>query len=412
MHESLTLAEYIAGLQYDSLPSSLIKATKYSILDTLGVIMAAGSLGEGCQQFVHLVETGKGQPKSSIIGFGFKAPSYMAAFTNGSMSHALDFEDTHDIAHVHPSAAVVPAALAIAESLGNINGKSFITAVALGIDMVSRLGLALKKDPIENGWYMPPILSAFGAAATAGKLLNLSPIKLLDAFSLTLCQATCSAEFTHTPRSIIRAIRDAFAAKAGVLSVLLAKEGIAGCDHPLEGKAGLFHLYVGEEHDLSKLVYQLGTVFEGINVSFKPWPSCRGTHYFIEATLKLVNDNDLKADEIEGITVVINPTPINMTLCEPFQTKQRPLTVIDAKFSIPFTAAIAAVKRSVTLDDFTPESLKSDRILKVAGSTLYQVDKNIQNSQGYIEIKGRKESFRSEAPQQAFGHPQNAMDED
>lgn len=411
MNESLTLAEHISGANYHSLSAQAIKATKYSILDTLGVIMAAGSLGEGCRQFVNLAEAGGGSAESSIIGFGIKVPSYMAVFANGSMSHALDFEDTHDIAHVHPGAAVIPAALAIAQSLGNVNGKSFITAVAVGIDIVCRLGLALKKDPIENGWYMPPILSSFGAAAAAGKLLGLNPQQMLDAFSLNLCQATCSAEFTYTPRSIIRAVRDAFAAKAGVLSSLLAARGISGFDHPLEGRAGLFHLYAGEEHDLSRLTYKVGSLFEGINVSFKPWPSCRGTHYFIEAMLQLVNEHDLKPQDITQVKIFLKPNQINLKLCEPLPIKQRPLTIIDAKFSIPFTVAVAAVKRNVTLEDFSPEALQSGQVLQISHHTTYHIDKTMSEVEGRIEITSAGKKYSSAVPQYVYGHPLNAMDQ-
>ena len=240
------------------------------------------------------------------------------------MSHAIDFEDSHDEASVHPNAAVIPAALAIAESIGSVSGKELITALALGSDVVCRLGLALKEDPIKYGWYIPPILSAYGATAAACKLLKLNPTQILDALSLTLCQATCSAELTHNPHSVVRAIRDAFSAKAGVLSALLAQRGITGYEQPLEGRAGLFKLYARRHYSLSALTIKLGEIFEGANVSFKPWPSCRGTHPYIEATLKLMKKHDLKPDDIKEIRYIIAPTLANKVLCEPLKKKKKP----------------------------------------------------------------------------------------
>lgn len=173
MNESAILAEYVANTVYADLPERAVAMTKMSLLDALGVTLAAGGLCAECGAFVEIARESGGKKESTILGFGDRVPAHMAAFANGAMAHALDFEDAHDLALVHPNAATVPAALAIAESIGNVNGKDFITAMAVGCDVVCRLGLALKENPAEYGWYMPPILGSFGAAAATGKLLNL-----------------------------------------------------------------------------------------------------------------------------------------------------------------------------------------------------------------------------------------------
>ncbi len=216
--------EHIASVRFEDLPGEAVEGAKKSLLDTIGVILAATTLGEGCFHFVELATEAGGRPESTILGFGAKVPSFMAAFANGSMAHALDYEDTHEGALVHPSAATVPAALAIAEAHRGISGRKLLTAIAVGNDLVCRLGLSAKVDPREYGWYMPPILGAFGAAAASASLLELAPKKVLDALSLTLCQATCSAELIHSPYCIVRSIRDAFSSKAGVLAALLAQK--------------------------------------------------------------------------------------------------------------------------------------------------------------------------------------------
>jgi 2-methylcitrate dehydratase PrpD len=412
MKESLTLAEHIAHIHYDDIPTSAVDVTKRSLLDGLGVMLAAGTMGEGCQQFINLAMAGGGEKESTIIGFDAKVPACMAAFANGSMAHALDFEDTHDGAFVHPNAAVIPAALAVAESIGNVSGKELITVLALGSDVVSRLGLALKEDPIKYGWYMAPILGAFGATTAACKLLNLGPKQILDAFSLTLCQATCSAELTRSPHSVVRAIRDAFSAKAGVLSALLAKRGVTGFEQPIEGKAGLFKLYSRGKYDLSALTRELGETFEGANVSFKPWPSCRGTHSFIEATLQIVETHDLKPGDIEDICLTVSSAPVNSVLCEPLARKQSPKTAIDAKFSIPFVVAVAVVHREVTLNHFTLQGLRDPIVLEVARKVSYEVDNKLEATQGFIQIKTGHKVMSSKAPKFAYGHPTNPISQE
>ncbi|HEM61672.1 MAG TPA: MmgE/PrpD family protein, partial [Chloroflexi bacterium] len=344
--------------------------------------------------------------------FGAKAPAPLAALANGSMAHALDFEDVHDNAPVHPNAATVPAALAVAESMGGVSGKQLLTAMALGSDLVCRLGLAFNENPLESGWYIPPILGAFGATAAAGKLLGLSAEQVVDAFSLTLCQATCSAELTHSPQSVVRSVRDAFSAQAGVVSALLAQRGVTGFDRPLEGEAGLFRLYSRGNYDPTALTRELGRTFEGVNVSFKPWPSCRGTHSYIDAILQIMETEGLRPSEVEGINLVVSP--VNRMLCEPLESKQRPATAIDAKFSLPFIVATALVRGRVNLDDFAPEALADGEVLELARKVSYEVDPGVtlkEAVRGVVELETLRGSVsrRVDVP---YGHPHNPISQE
>jgi 2-methylcitrate dehydratase PrpD len=416
MNESLTLARHVAKINYDAIPESVMAITKKSFLDQLGVILAAGSHGEGCRQFVDLAIAGGGKKESTIIGFGAKVPSYMAAFASGSMSHALDYEDVHDGGGVHPNGPLVPAALAVAESVGNISGKEFLTALTLGTDIVCRLSLAKisNEDALKAGWYMPPIYGAFGAAAAAGRLLGLDTRQILDAFSLTLCQATCSAELINSPDSFIRAIRDAFAAKTGVLSALLAQKGISGFDQPIEGKAGFYALYMGGNFNTHILTDRLGKNFEGANVSFKPWPACRGTHPYIEAALQIAKNNTIEADNIEEIVVQVSEEPISRMLWEPIARKRNPSKAIDAKFSVPFTVAAAFVYGAVSLDHFLPQRLQDGKILKVARKIRCHVipawGKKV--IQGLVKVKYKNKVIESRAIDHLSGSPGNPMSQE
>jgi 2-methylcitrate dehydratase PrpD len=325
----------------------------------------------------------------------------------------LDFEDTHDRALVHPNAAAIPAALAIAESLGNVSGKDFIAALTLGSDLVARLGLAVKENAVEYGWYMPPILEAFGATTAAGKLLKLDAEQIRNAFSLTLCQATCSAELIYSSNSMIRAIRDAFSAKVGLLSALLAQKGITGFQQPFEGRAGLFNIYSRGAWDPLSLTNGLGKIFEGAQVSFKPWPSCRGTHAYIDATLQILEKHHLKPVEIKEIHLTVNS--MNKMLCEPLENKKNPVTAIEAKFSLPFTVSTAIVHGTVTLDHFNPQGLSDPLVLGLARKVSYGVDENPslrQATEGSLRIEtqnGRTYSKSSEFP---CGHPDNPMSDE
>ncbi len=416
MNESTRLARHIVETTFDSVPPYAVAIAKKSFLDQLGVILAAGNLGEGCRQFVGLAKASGGKKESTIVGFGIKVPSYMAAFASASMSHALDFEDVHDGAGTHPNGPLVPAALAVAESLGNITGKTFLTALVLGTDITCRLSLAKisVEDSLKAGWYMPPICGAFGAAAAAGKLLGLDARQILDAFSLVLCQETCSAELINSPDSFVRAIRDAFAAKAAVISALMAQKGIRGFEQPIEGKAGFYALYMGGRFNTEVLTNGLGTRFEGANVSFKPWPSCRGTHPYVETALQILRNHDIVPDDIEEIIVRVTNEPISRMLWEPLERKQNPSKAIDAKFSIPFTVAAALAFRSVSLNHFLPEHLRDTKIQQIARKIRCEAVKPWGKDiiKGLVKIKLKNRLVESPAVDYLSGSPQNPMSEE
>jgi 2-methylcitrate dehydratase PrpD len=360
------LAAFVASASYDDLSPRASETTKRCLLDALGVSLAASSLGEGCRAFVELATEQGGTPRCTLFGFARKVSVDAAALANGALAHALDYEDAHDASLTHPNAPAVPAALAIAEAFGPVTGKELITALAVGCDVTVRLSLSLKVSLAEFGWYPPPLLAAFGATAAAAKLLRLNEAQIRDAFSLTLCQATCSGEIFHSPDSVVRAIRDAFPARAGVTAALLARRGVTGFDQPFEGRAGFFATFARGHYDADVIVRELGRRFEIENISFKPWPSCRGTHGTIDATLALRKEHALDPQHIARVR--IRGGRMLQMLAEPRSRKQRPSTAIDAKFSLPFTAATALVKGRVGLAEFMPSALIDTEVLRLAAS--------------------------------------------
>jgi 2-methylcitrate dehydratase PrpD len=409
---SSLLTQHIASAKFEDLSSGAIEATKKSLLDAIGVTLAASGLGEGCKAFADLAGQAGGTPESTVIGFGKKVPASMAALANGAMAHALDFEDAFDDAPIHPNAAVVAAALPVAQAVGSVSGRELIAALATGCDLVCRLGLSLTVNPDVYGWYPPPILGAFGATAAAAKLLKLNAAQIRDAFSLTLCQATCSSELKYSPDSMVRAVRDAFAAKAAVLSVQLARNGVKGFDRPFEGKAGFFQLYARGAYEPLTLLANLGKKYWGENVSYKPWPSCRGTHPFIEALLTLRQKHGFRAEDISEIR--LSGGPMQKMLVEPLSQKQSPATAIDAKFSLPFTAACALVHGGVRLDHFFLEELRNLDVGRLALRVSYEVapgkEQEWKNSvSGSAEVRTVRGDVYTARVDYALGNPKNPI---
>lgn len=406
---SRLLADHVISMPSAAIPAAAIHAARRSLLDGLGVMLAASGMAAETFPFADLAAA-SGGGSCTLLGGKGRASATEAAFANGALAHAMDFEDSFDIAPVHPNACLIPALLAIAEESGPVSGTDFLAAMAVGCDLVCRLGLALRTDPTAFGWYPPPILGGFGAVAACARVAGLSADQLIDAFSLLLCSSTCSAEIKYSPQSHIRAVRDAFPAEAAVRAVQLAARGVKGFDCPIEGKAGLFAMYARGEYDAAPLTERLGERFHGEDLSFKPWPSCRGTHPFIGAVLALAEEHGFTAAQVARID--LEGHPILRMLSEPEASKRRPSTAIDAKFSLPFTVSAALLDGGVTLDSFSAAALGREDIALMAQHVHVTIDENAPANAivaGTTSLTLADGRVLSRAMPQALGHPTMPM---
>jgi 2-methylcitrate dehydratase PrpD len=409
---SATLARHVATTPFAQLPAATVHATKRSLLDGIGVMLAASGSCPEVQPCVDLARATGANGRASILGHEARVSAPAAAFANGAMAHALDFEDAFDAAPTHPNASLIPAALAIAQDVARVDGSVFLTAMALGCDLTCRLGLSAGVGLEEGGWYPPPILGAFGAVAACARLLALTPSQVTDAFSLMLCQAVCPGEIKYTHASPIRAVREAFPAQAAVQAVLLAKAGIRGFSQPFEGRSGFFRLFAGGRFDAHALLDALGTRFCGERLSFKPWPSCRGTHAYIQAARELREQHALEWRDIARVTLTVGS--VQRMLCEPLDVKQAPASAIDAKFSLPFTVASALIEPEVTLDSFAPNALCKPDTLALARTVRYEIRSEWGREHaaaGAVRIEMCNGSVVAREVPRALGHPDAPLDD-
>lgn len=406
---SAILARHVAAA---TLPAESRAVTRRAVIDAVGVMTAASGLGEGCDAFAALAkESGEGGT-CTVLGFDFRTSPVMAAFANGAMAHALDFEDTHDATLVHPHAAVVPAALAAAEFIGGVSGRDFLDAVAIGADLSCRLALGLTESVEKRGFYFIPMLSAYGAAAAVARVLNLSESEIIQSLALASTQAVFSDALVTYPASHLRAVRDGFSARAGVTAALLARRGLQAFDRPIEGPGGLYANFARGKFDAERMLNGLGQDYEGARVSFKPWPSCRGTHAFVEAALSIAREQAIAADRIQRIDIAVSP--FFAVLCEPPEQKRRPKTAIDAKFSIPFTVAVALGQGDVTLRDFSEQRLADPRLHALADSVHHVIEPAWtleQSTRGVLTLTLADGSRLTREIIDPLGHPNNPMDQ-
>jgi 2-methylcitrate dehydratase PrpD len=320
------------------------------------------------------------------------------------MGHCLDYDDFHYSAKIHPSTSVVPAAIAVAEYRGKATGKELLTAVAIGADMSTRMGLA---TTWRFPWHMSPLTGHYSAAAACAKILGLKPEHIVDAFGIALCQAAGSMELRWGVGSDIGGMYAAFPARSGSLSALMAEHDITGIKDSFESKGGFLNLYFGGEYKRDVLLSELGKRFEGVNTGFKPWPACAHTHPHIESVLNLMKEHNLKPGDIAEITSYVGD--YTKYLCEPLEGRRKPKTGPDAKFSIPFTVAVAATKGEVKLKYYTPEGLNDKDILAMAQKVNPKIDADFNIARdlppGKTELKTVKGEVFSQRVDHPYGHP-------
>ncbi|MES3001452.1 MAG: MmgE/PrpD family protein [Pseudomonadota bacterium] len=371
------MARHAALLSFGDLPAPAVEASRCDLLDTLGVAIA-GWKAPGCAEVRALVLEQYPSGSATVWSSGRQAPPAEAALANGTMAHALDFDDTHDASVLHAGVSVIPAALAVAEHVGGVSGKELLAAITVGIDWVCRMGMAATIGPVASGWMYTSLFGHFGATAAAGRLLKLSEQQMEHAIGIAFAQAAGNTQ-CMIDGSLTKRMQPGFAARGGILSAMLARSGITGTIGTFDGPAGLYRICLNGNYDRDTLLRDLGSKFLGTELSYKPYPACRYTHTAIEATLALAQRHAIDPATIESIEVGTNENAYR-NVSTPLEVKTRPRSVVDAQFSIPYCVAAALVRGQVFIDDFHPEAFADETVLRIAAKVRPFADPEIQAS--------------------------------
>ena len=367
MYLNQKMATYLEQKNFDDLPASVIETAKNFILDILATGIA-GWEAPGCREAVQTVTAWKqvNHGLATILGYEMKTTPAEAAFANSTIMHALDFDDTLDSSALHTMVSVFPAALALGETNG-ASGKKLLTAVVLGVDVICRLAAAIT-NPLS--WIRTATCGSFGAAAAAGKILALSQEEQMNNFGIVYSQTAGNAQCL-LDGSLVKRMQPAFASRAGVFSSLLAQKGITGARYPFTGEYGFFNLYEGGEVDINRVTDNLGRHYGIMDLSIKPYPSCRMTHAAINAALLLSSRETFKLSDIRQVEVRVAEMAAEM-VGKPFVIRDNPQ--VDAQFSIPYTVAVALLRGKPRLEDFTREKIADPQIQPLSDKIKIAVD--------------------------------------
>ncbi len=343
----------------------ILAKTRLHVADATAITLAACATLPAARQVLGAMDGAHGPCR--VIGRKETLPPAFAAYANAALVHALDYDDIHDLARLHPTAVTLPAALAAADLVGPAAApaQSVLRAVALGNELMCRLGTAWAPSGQGPGadWFLTQLFGYFGAALAAGLVLGLSEDQLVSAQGLAYMQAAGGKQAAFGTGSDARSIYPAFAAMGGTHAALQARAGVTGPEGAYDGDAGLFPLYIGAAATPAQEALLLRPddwVWAATEI--KPWPSCRLSHPYLAAALAA--RAQLEGRVPERIVIAVNGSAAR--LCHPLAGRRRPATLQDAKYSVPFMTGFMLAHGHVDLGNMGPAAPHDPAALALA----------------------------------------------
>lgn len=365
------LAKWVCGLRLSDLPDEIIADARLRVLDILGTTLAASSFESSKSIRDGAVLTGAGND-AQIIGHGDYASTAGAALANGTMAHALDYDDTHLGSIVHISAPVVTTAMTMGEAL-KASGEDVLTAIVAGAEVGCRIGSVAPKAFHQQGFHATAVVGTFAAAATAAKLLGLDARQTAHALGIAGSQASgimqCFNDGTWTKQ-----LHVGWSSHAAVIGATLAQCGFTGPAEVLEGIQGFYktHAKPGEQFP-ERLMDGLGAHWEYPTTSFKPYPCGHVVHGFLDCITQLYMEEGLRAEHVKSITCPIAEWMIPI-MCEPREVKLHPATDYHAKFSLPFTIAATLTFGRLGVEAFSGKNINDPKLLALMARINHTLD--------------------------------------
>lgn len=367
MNVTEELSKFCNSVTYSQLTPSTILAGKRAIIDTHGVIHS------GYQEPVsgilfNWVEKQNSDGNSTILGYEMKTSPNLAALVNGTMGHAIDYDDVSSLLKGHPSIPVYAAVLAVAEH-ENKSGADIITAFLLGVEVMTKLGGVLSPSHYYKGWHATSTLGVIGAAIAVGKLYNFSQEQFQTLIGLS---STMMSGLMANFGTMTKPFHIGYAARNGIEAAQLVRDGLTASKHILESEIGVFRLYTDEDVN-NDWIHELGNpwTIEEPGFSIKRYPCCYGTHRFADAAYFLTTEYPLELDDIEGIEC-IGPKSTYVPLIY-----DNPTTGLEGKFSLEYVVSAMLVDKKLTIDSFTDEMVNRPNIRQLMKKVSRIVDDSI-----------------------------------
>ncbi|MFB6133658.1 MAG: MmgE/PrpD family protein [Halanaeroarchaeum sp.] len=300
MGETETLARLVRTTAFADLPDAVVSKANEAILDYLGVALY-GSRHDVGRRVAAYVSATTGEGSAPMIGRG-EAAAPGAALANGTVGHAIDFDDTFESLVLHPTSPVFGAAFAVSGRT-DATGASLLTAYVLGVETAYRVGQSVYPAHYDHGWHITGTVGALGATAAAASLLDLSANEIRHALGIA---ASSSSALKKNFGSMTKPLHAGHAAQSGVRAALLASRGFTADPDILDGGLG-YGTVMSPGGTYDPTVIEEGGDQWGVrDVGYKPYPSGVITHAAMDALRDLVIDHDLEPADVDRVVVTLD----------------------------------------------------------------------------------------------------------
>ena len=339
------MSEFVIETPASAIPAAVMDAARDALIDTLGVAIV-GTTEEVGEIALRYVADMQARREASVWGTHVETTMAEAAFVNGIIGHALDYDDVHSNVHGHPSTTMVPAALAAGEATG-ASGEALLAAYAIGLDVAGKIGTALGSGHYQRGWHATATAGIFGSTAAAGRLLGLDVKQMRHALGIAASQASGLIKNFGT---MTKPFHAGHAARCAVQAALLARAGLTADTSIFDGDDSFLKTY-GEKDSqpLGPLVDKLGRPWEAVEpgLSFKRWPCCYCNHRPLGVLLEMIKQHGIKGEEVQAVEIGFPPGSDTALI------HTNPQTGLEGKFSIEYVAAACLLDGKVGIDTFT-----------------------------------------------------------
>jgi len=386
--------------RWEDCPAEAVDIARRAILDCLGV-MLAGSIEPAARIVAEVARAEGGSPLATVVGTSLRTGTVWAALANGTAAHALDFDDTNFAMLGHPSAPVLSAALAAGE-LTMADGRAIVHAFLLGFEVETTMASVMNPPHYEKGFHATGTLGTMGAAAAAARLLGLDAAQTRAALAVAASQASGLKENFGT---MTKPFHAGHAARSGVLSALLARDGFTASEQAIEGPQGYFAVLSAGKRD-EQVLDSLGAPWKILEtgVAVKPYPSCACTHSIIDSALELQRTHRIRPEQVAQVTVGVNAAVPRILI------HSNPRSGLEAKFSGEFSAAAALCDGRVGIATFRDDKTDDPTIRELMTRVRLVVDPEIpgdleRHMWTRVTVRLRDGREVAIAPRPVPGHP-------
>jgi 2-methylcitrate dehydratase PrpD len=352
------LCLWLEKLSSEQVPGDVQERAKALVLDGIACALVGAHL-PWSETAVETVLRLEGSGDKTIMGWGTKASGPVATLLNGTFIQGFELDDFHPLGPLHSASVVLPALLACAEELGNVNGQQFLLGAVAGFEVGPRVGMALHgSQMLSRGWHSGSVFGTHAAAAAAGKLLGIDAARFEDALGLAATQSAglMAAQF----EAMCKRMHHGFAARNGLYAAVLAAGGYTGIKRVYERPYGGFLSVFGEGHapDAGKITEGLGKTWETQRIAIKPYAAMGALHAPLDAILDIVKERPLRTAEIAAIDIEMSHSAYHHGWWE----LQRPVTPIGAQMNVAYAVAVAILDGAAMVAQFSPNRINSDDV--------------------------------------------------